>query len=292
MKFPKLLQLHTIILLWGFTPVLGKLITLDADELVLYRLILSGLSLYAYMRYKGIAFAIPLKDTPVIFLMGLIVGMHWFTFYKAIKVSNVSVAMAGFATITLFASVLQPILLKQKFFWGDILYGIILLIGIVIILQFEQLYIEGIVYGILAAFLGALFGVYNGKLIQKHSATGITLIEFIGAFITLLLFQWLSEGFQLPEIPNKLDFIYLLILSIFCTTLAFTWSIEILKYFTPFTVIMTNNLEPVYGIVFSIILFGESEYMSNGFYWGALIILISVFSYPFFKKHFNPALNK
>lgn len=283
----KYLQLHLIILIWGFTPVIGKFISLQAVDLVWCRLIIASVSLYAYIRYKRISLTMDRKQLGIIFLMGIVVGLHWYCFYHAIKVSNVSIALSGFATMTLFASLLQPILLGKKFFWGDLLYGILILIGLSVILNAEHFYIAGVVYGVLAAFTGAVFGVYNGKLINKHEASSITLFEFIGALVLLTAMKLFSGDEFLPVVSFN-DTIGLLLLGIVCTTLAFTWSIHILKYFSPFTVIITNNLEPVYGIAFSIILFGQTEVMSTGFYIGTLIILSSVFTYPVIKRKFYP----
>ena len=275
-------------LLWGFTPVLGKLISLPALDLVFWRLIFAALSLAIFIVYKKFKFDLSIKETGVIFIMGTMVGAHWYFFYHAIKVSNVSIAMAGFSTMTLFASVLQPLLLKKKFFWGDAFYGLIILAGLAIILSFEKGAIAGIIYGILAAFTGAFFGIYNGKLIIKHNSSYITIIEFIGALIFVVIIKFLMNDneFYLAPLINS-DILWLLVLSILCTTLAFTLSVEIMKFFTPFTVIITNNLEPVYGVVISVLLFGQSEIMSNQFYFGAIIILICVFSYPFLKKKFD-----
>jgi drug/metabolite transporter (DMT)-like permease len=281
----KLLQLHTIILLWGFTPVIGKFISLQATDLVWYRLLFAGISLMLYMKYKGIKMTIPLKESGMVLLMGAIVGIHWYFFYHAIKVSNVSVALAGFSTITFFASILQPLMLKKKFFWGDVFYGILMLVGLIIILRFDAFNPAGLVYGILAAVTAAIFGIYNGKLIEQQNAATITLFEFGGAFVVLSVMKFLSSDSSIPPL-NLSDLGGLLFLSILCTTLAFTWSVEILKHFTPLTVIITNNLEPLYGIGFSVLLFGDSEYMSGGFYIGAAIILVSVFTYPFVKKRY------
>jgi drug/metabolite transporter (DMT)-like permease len=283
----KYLLLHFIILLWGFTPVLGKLISLQALDLVFWRLTFSLISLYVYLRYKGTSLQISLKDLGHLLGWGAIVGLHWYFFYHAIKVSNVSIALAGFSTITLFASVLQPIMLKKKFFWGDALYGVIIVIGLLVILQFEKFYAAGILFGILAAITAAMFGIYNGKLIQKHEAGKITFYEFLGALITISIFQMVVGKLTDIRFPMQSDLIYLLLLSVFCTTLAFTLSVEILKKIDPLTVIITNNLEPIYGVVFSIILFGESEMMSSGFYAGASVLLFAVFTYPFFKRKFN-----
>ena len=284
----KYLQLHFIVLLWGFTPVLGKLISLPALDLVFWRLIFASLSLAVFIIYKKFKFDLSIKETSVIFIMGILVGVHWYFFYHAIKVSNVSIAMAGFSTMTLFGSILQPILLKKKFFWGDAFYGVIILFGLAIILQFESGTTEGIIYGILAAFTGAFFGIYNGKLILKHNSSYITFVEFIGALVFIVFIKLLLNDNHLYLTSfNNYDFIWLLILSILCTTLAFTLSVEIMKYFSPFTVIITNNLEPVYGVLFSVLLFGQTEIMSKQFYIGAIIILICVFSYPFFKSKYD-----
>ncbi|OYU96363.1 MAG: EamA family transporter [Bacteroidetes bacterium B1(2017)] len=286
LKINNYLLLHFIILLWGFTPVLGKLISFQALDLVFWRLLFSLISLYAYLKYKGASLKITLRDFGILGFWGMVVGLHWYCFYHAIKVSNVSIALAGFSIITLFASILQPILLKKKFFWGDALYGLIIVAGLLVILQFESFYAIGIFYGILAALTAALFGIYNGKLIQKYDAGKITFYEFFGALLTIVFLQGLSGKLSSIAIPMGGDLIYLLILSIACTTLAFTLSVEILKKIDPLTVIITNNLEPIYGVVFSILIFGKSELMSKGFYLGASVLLFAVFSYPFFKRRF------
>lgn len=283
----KLLQLHFIVFLWGLTPVLGKLIHLNALDLVWWRLVFAAISLYIYVVIKKFTFDISFKQLSIILVMGAMVGIHWFFFYHAIKVSNVSVAMAGFSTMTLFASFLQPLLLKKKFFWGDALYGVVIFIGLGIILSFESGTLLGVIYGVLAALTGAIFGIYNGKLITKHNSSIITLLEFLGAFVLISLIKGVDGTHDFIPTLAMSDFVWLLILSVLCTTLAFTMSVEIMKYFTPFTVIVTNNLEPVYGVLFSVLLFGQSEIMGNYFYMGAVIILACVFTYPSFKRKFD-----
>ncbi len=283
----KYLWLHFIILLWGFTPVLGKLISLQAFDLVWWRLLISSISLIIFIYFKQHSLHITFKDSIPVVIMGFIVGAHWFFFYHAIKVSNVSIALAGFSTITIFASVMQPIFLGKKFFWGDLVYGFVILLGLVFILHYEVFAFSGVMYGVLAALTGAAFGIYNGKLIVKHNSSVITLIEFLGALFIISIAKIVDSDVQafIPTLSGN-DLFYLLILSLLCTTLAFTLSVEILKQFDPFTVIITNNLEPIYGVVFSLIIFGESEIMSSQFYYGAIIILLSVFTYPFVKKRF------
>ncbi len=288
-NFKKYLLLHFIILLWGFTPVLGKLISFQALDLVWWRLFFAGISLFLYLRWKGVSLKIDRKNLFYLLGWGFVVGIHWFCFYHAIKVSNVSMAMAGFSTITLFASILQPIILKRKFFWGDIFYGMVIIGALVVILQFESMHYKGVIYGALAALTGAMFGIYNGKLITKHLAGTITFYEFLGAFFTITFIQAFQGKMLSIPIPAGIDLVALLVLSLVCTTLAFTLSVEILKDIDPLTVIITNNLELVYGVVFSLWLFGSSELMSHGFYIGASILLVAVFSYPIFKSRFYKA---
>jgi drug/metabolite transporter (DMT)-like permease len=260
---------------------------MQALDLVFWRLTFSLISLFIYLKYKGASLRITFKDFLHLMGWGAVVGIHWFCFYHAIKVSNVSIALAGFSTITLFASILQPILLKKKFFWGDAFYGLIIVAGLMVILQFEKFYAVGIVFGIFAAVTAALFGIYNGKLIQKHDAGKITFYEFLGALVTIILLQAFNGELVNIRFPVSSDLIFLLILSLACTTLAFTLSVEILKKIDPLTVIITNNLEPIYGVVFSLLIFGQSEMMSSGFYLGASVLLFAVFTYPFFKRKFQ-----
>lgn len=288
MQVNKFIQLHTIILLWGFTPVLGKAISLPAFDLVWYRLLLAGVAIYLFARYKGIGLKSNRRSLVEMLLIGFVVGLHWFAFYHAIKVSNVSITMAGFSTITLFASLMQPVLLGKRFYWSDLIYGLVLAAGLLLIIRFEQFYAEGIFWGILAAVTAAFFGVYNGKLILHHDPVKITLIEFAGAFAFINgVMMFAGNRNEFVAFPGLEDWIYLLLLAILCTAIAFTWSIHILKKFTPLTVIITNNLEPVYGIGFSVILFGATEYMSTQFYIGALIILVSVFTYPLIQRKWD-----
>jgi drug/metabolite transporter (DMT)-like permease len=283
------LALHFIVFLWGLTPVLGKLITLPALQLVWWRLVIALMSLFLYAQFKRIDLKLNLLKTLPLIFWGVIVGTHWYFFYNAIKVSNVSVAMIGFSTLTLFASLVQPFLLKKKIVKVDVVYGIIILMGLCFISNAEQSNLLGILFGVLAAFTGALFGVYNGKLIQSFHAVQIAFYEFVGAliFISMVMLLGTENITELWTLPSTTNFIYLTILSVCCTTLAFTWSVEILKKIDALTVIVTNNLEPIYGILISLLLFGQSEYMSIQFYIGALFLFLAVFTYPIVKKKLN-----
>jgi drug/metabolite transporter (DMT)-like permease len=245
------------------------------------------IALYAWIRFKKISLRVSRPMLGKMLAAGLIVGVHWFFFYHAIKVSNVSAALAGFSTITLFASVMQPVMMRTRFFAGDLIYGLVIAIGLIVILNFEGFYFLGILYGIIAAFTGAFFGVYNGVLVKEADASVITFYEFAGAFVLLSLTKLLGQDSAFIAILSVQDWIYLLLLSVACTALAFTLSVEILKQFSPLTVIITNNLEPIYGIVFSVLIFGASEYMSTGFYAGTGIILASVFTYPLIAEWYK-----
>jgi len=283
----KYLQLHTIIFIWGLTPVLGKLITLTALPLVWWRLLISTISLFIFIKYKGVTLNCSKLDLLKLMGWGFVVGIHWFFFYQAIKVSNVSIALAGYSTTTLFGSFIQPLVLKKKFFLGDLIYGTIITIAILIIFNFERVYATGLFFGVGAAFTAALFSVFNGRFIKRIPSTQITFIEFAGAFVVINILMLFNQSITALTLPSMHDMIFLLVLSIVCTTLAFTWSVEILKKIDPLTVIVTNNLELIYGVLISLLLFAQSEIMSAGFYVGAGLLLVSVFSYPFVKNKFN-----
>lgn len=281
--------LHFIIFLWGCTPILGKLIQVSSLRLVFWRLIFASLSLFVFVRWKGISLRFQSKPFTAVFATGLLVGIHWYTFYEAIKISNVTACMVGFSTITLFASILQPLILKKPFYISDIVYGLVLMAAIIFLIHRNGvIMMDGILMGMVSAFFGALFSVINGRLAIHHHPVSLTLVEFIGAFVFMAVIRLIiPDSGAYWEIPGQSDLIYLLILSVVCTGLAFTLSIEVLRDFDPLTIILTNNLEIVYGLVFSFLLFRQSEQLHSDSYVAIAFILLSVFTYPLVKPKFT-----
>jgi drug/metabolite transporter (DMT)-like permease len=271
------LHLHLIVFIWGFTAILGALISLDALPLVWFRMLFAVFFIGIYLYIKKINLKIPPRDLMVFILMGLVIALHWFTFFKAIKVSNVSVTLACLSTGALFTSILEPIFLRKKPVLYEVFFGVLVVLGLYIIFQVEGDYIYGILIALTSAFLSALFSVVNGQYANKHEATVISFYELAGGvtFFTLVLLFNQSFSFSFFQLSLS-DLGYLLILSSICTAYAFIASVKVMKHISPYTVMLTINLEPIYGILLAVLIFKEKEQMSPTFYVGALIILSTV----------------
>ena len=274
-KLKNYLHLHFLVFIAGFTAILGELISIKAIHLVWFRMLMASILMFLYIKIKRIKINIPGRYIIRFFIAGVIIALHWITFFGAIKVANVSIALAMFSTGAFFASFIEPIIYKRKIIWYEIVFGIIVIIGVFIITQSEMKYLTGILLGILSAFLSSLFAVINGKFLERNSATVISFYEFIGGVIFITLFILLfGKGFsQEFFILSVSDYSYLFILASICTAYAFIASVYIMKFISPFTVILTYNLEPVYGIILALFLFPETEKMSSQFYFGAIIII-------------------
>ncbi len=281
-------HLHFIVVLLGFTAILGAIITIDAVTLVWYRMFFAFVGLWIYLRIRNISSYVPSKGQMHLYLIGVVVALHWITFFHAINVSNVSVTLGVFASTTLFTSFLEPILQGRRLFWLEVVIGLVIIFGIYLIFQYEFQYVEGILFSLLSAFLNGLFVVLNRNISRKWHPSVISFYEMIGGFVAISLYLLVLSkvNVQIFEIGiTNLGLI--LILSLVCTSYAFTAIVEIMKELSAYTVVLAINLEPVYGIILALLIFGETEKMSGGFYLGACIIILSVFSYPFLKRRFR-----
>jgi drug/metabolite transporter (DMT)-like permease len=272
------LQLHAAVLLAGFTGILGRLITLNEGLLVWYRLLFSALTLWILFFLTKKIRRISLKDFLQIFGVGLIAALHWVTFYGSIKYSNVSVALVCFSSIGFFTAIFEPLILRTKMDLREVLLGLMVIGGIYIIFRFDPQYKIGIVVGIISALLGCLFPVINRIFLRKHSPETVTLYELTGGFLSLSII--LPIYLQLfpadHNIPTTNDFLWLLVLSWFCTVLAFQLSMNALKSISAFTVNLTYNLEPVYGILLAFAVYQENKDLGFSFYAGLAIIILAV----------------
>lgn len=271
------LHLHLIVFIWGFTAILGRLITLDALPLVWYRMLFAVGFIFIYIKYKRMPIKIPKRILLKFLVAGLVIALHWFTFFRAIKVSNVSITLACLSTGAFFTSIIEPIFFRKKVIWYEIFFGLIVVFGLSIIFDVEGRYVEGILLALTSAFLSASFAVINSKFVKDYDPTVISYYELGGGvlfFSIFLLFtnSFNSEFFQL----TTSDFIYLLILSSVCTAYAFIASTAVMKFLSPYTVMLTINLEPIYGIILAVLIFEDKEQMSPQFYVGAVIILLTV----------------
>ena len=284
-KLKNQLHLHFIVFIWGFTAILGALISIDAIPLVWFRVLLASLTLFLYLKVRGVRFSENRADLLKLGFGGLLVALHWVTFFHAIKISTVSTTLITLSSSAFFVVLIKPFFERKQFQIYELLLALLAIVGFVIIFRSETVYKEGMLMALVSAFLVAFFAVLNSKFIQKYSGGKIAFYELFFAWIFLsvvLVFQdKISVSFFYL---SQNDWIYLLILAILCTAYPFVVATNLLKKMSPFTIVLTNNLEPVYGIILALIIFGDKERMSAEFYIGAIIILSCVLLNGWFKN--------
>ena len=286
-KTKNYLHLHFLVFIAGFTAILGELISIGSTALVWYRMLIAGVLMYGYIKIIKLKIKVNTKTKLKFFGAGIIIALHWITFFEAINESNVSITLAMFSTGAFFASFIEPVFFKRRIIWYEIVFGIIIIIGVFLITQSEIKYIKGILLGISSALFSALFAVINGRFIEEHQATVISFYEFISGVTFLTLFILIFKGgFSLEFFTLKTsDWIYIFILASVCTAYAFIGSVDVMRMISPYTVMLTYNLEPIYGIGLALLLFPETEIMSTQFYYGAILILLTVLMDALFKKY-------
>lgn len=276
-KLKNYLHLHVLVFIAGFTAIIGELVSIEAVPLVWYRMLIAGGMMFLYLKYIRAKLKISLSTFVKFSIAGIIIALHWITFFEAINQSNVSITLAMFSTGAFFASFIEPIFFKRGIIWYEMLFGIIVIIGVWLITQTEMHYINGILLGISSALFSTLFAVINGRFIEKHTASVISFYEFLSGVIFISIYLLFKGDFDAGFfVLSQSDWTYILILASICTAYAFIASVYVMKYISPFTVILTYNLEPVYGIILAIILFPETEKMSSEFYFGAILIISTV----------------
>lgn len=283
--FKKYLHLHFIVLIFGFTGILGKLITLNTEYIVFYRLIISIPVLYLFIKLKKQSIRIPRTLMLKYFGVGIIVGLHWITFFHSIKISNVSVALSCLASATLFVGILEPLFHRRRVEWLEILLGLAVLVTLSLMLGFEIQYIGGALLGICAAFLAGTFNVINKTFSEKKSPLSLSFYELIGALIPVIIMILLNKKpITSFPIPQSTDLLWLFLLAVVCTAYPFAAVVKLMKTLSAYTVTLAINFEPIYAIVFAFFIFGESERMSTPFYIGVAVVMLIVFAYPTIKK--------
>ncbi|RYZ95686.1 MAG: DMT family transporter, partial [Sphingobacteriaceae bacterium] len=267
-----LLILHLTVFIWGFTGILGALITIPATQLVWYRLIIAVVSLFLYFKFSGKLLVINRRSFLTLFATGALVGLHWILFFAAIKLSTVSVTLVCLSSLTLFTAVLEPLLGKKRISKLEIVAGLLIITGILLIFKFETQYTKGIIVGLLCALCASLFSIINSKQIQKHKAPVIAFYELSGAFMWVSLYLLFTGGFDATMNLNYANTGYLLILGTICTSLAYVAGVSVMRELSAFKVALITNLEPVYGILMAFLFFGELKKMTPGFWIGAGLI--------------------
>lgn len=269
------LHLHILVFIAGFTAILGELISIDAVSLVWYRMLMATMLMFGFIGFSKINIKIPIKSVAKLALAGIVIALHWITFFESIKVSNISITLSMFSTGAFFASLIEPLIYKRKIISYEIIFGLLIMVGVIIITNSEFKYLYGIILGIISAFLSSTFSVLNGKFLEKHSATVISVYEFISGVLFISLFMlFFGNGFSREFfVLSMSDFWYLFLLASVCTAYTFIAAVHVMRFISPYTVVLTYNLEPIYGIVLALILFPKNEIMSTSFYIGASIII-------------------
>lgn len=271
------LHLHFIVFVWGFTAVLGKLITIGALPLVWFRMVIGLLVMSVYAVIAKVPFRLPLKVLMRLAFAGLIIALHWFTFFHAIKISNISVTLACLSTGAFFASLLEPLLYGRKIIFYEVAFGLFVIAGLYIIFHFEGNYLFGILTALLSALLSTIFAIINGKFATEYNATAISFYELLGGIFFFSLYLLYDGQFNMAFFTlSTNDWLWLFVLGSICTGYAQIAAVKVMKTITPYTMMLTINLEPIYGIILALLVFSESERMGTSFYIGAAIILLTV----------------
>jgi drug/metabolite transporter (DMT)-like permease len=273
-----LLQLHLSVFLAGFTGVLGRLITINESLLVWYRMFFSALILLAISMFTKKIKLLHWKEMLPLIGIGGIIALHWVTFYGAIKYANISVALVCFSSVGFFSSFLDPLISRRKLIMTEVLLGLMVMLGVYLIFHFDQHFRTGILFGIISAFLATIFPILNKKFVGKHGADTITFYEIGGGWMVLnfVVPVYLLYTPVLTYLPDAKDLFWLLFMSLFCTVLAFNLSVRALSKVSPFTVNLSFNLEPVYGILLAFLIYNEHKMLGPSFYAGISIIILTV----------------
>ncbi|WP_022824073.1 DMT family transporter [Hymenobacter norwichensis] len=279
------LRLHFIVLLWGFTAILGKLISVPPVELVFWRTLLATGGLGVLLTARKVGWRVAPTEALRLLGVGALVAAHWITFFLAARLSSVSVCLAGMATLALWTSLLEPLLLWRRVRLYEVGLGLLTMVGLYLVSRAELDQLAGLLVAILSAGLSALFSVLNSQLVKRHAPLRLTFYEMAGAGLSIALFfplysHYFTEGNGLQLALHGYDWLWLGLLAGVCTVYAFSASVELMKRLSAFVVNLTINLEPVYGILLAVLLLGSEEKMSTGFYLGTLVILFSVLIHP------------
>lgn len=278
------LHLHFLVLIWGFTAIVGLLVTISPISLVLYRTLFAAIGLGAVIFFKQKTFKTHTTDLVRMLAIGCVLSAHWMLFFASARVSTASVCLAGMATTSLWTSIIEPLVNKKSIRPLEVGLGILAFAGLYVVFRFEFDHALGLLLALASALLAAMFTVANSRLVQRIDAYIITFYEMIGATVFSLIALIVAETFgwtgNAPNLPETGDWVWILFLAWICTVYASTMATQLMKQFSAYLINLTINLEPVYGIALAFIFFGEKERMTTAFYWGTTLILLAVLLYP------------
>ena len=275
-RVQSLLLLHGVVVIFGFTGILGKLISIEAEPLVFWRVTLGGVTtaLYLFLRRQWTDWTA--RDVVRVGVVGWVVAAHWVTFFASIKASSVGLALTMLATAPLFIGFIEPLVYKRRLAWREVAVAAVVFAGISMVFEAEKDQTLGMVLGLTSAFLAAVFSTVNGVLVRKHDPVNMSAVELLAAGLGMAV--WLLAkgelGAAVLHVPDS-DWVWIVLLAVVATSFAFMVSIQVLKQLTPFESAMAINLEPIYAIALAYVLFGER--FSPGFYLGAFLVIGAVF---------------
>ena len=286
------IQLHLVIFVWGFTAILGELITLPATQLVWHRMLIAALSLFLWTRIKKIDLSLGWKPALQMIGTGAITAGHWITFFHAVKISNVSITLACLSTGAFFTSLIEPLVFRRRVKGSEMFFGLLTIAGISVIFEVTSGYEWGIFTALISSFLASTFAVINGVLAKTYRPTVITTYEMLGGVLVISIYLALTGGFSSAMFnPPLMDWVWLIFLGVVCTAYAFIVSVSVMKVLNPYTVVLSINMEPVYGIVMAYLIFGDTEKMTLSFYAGTLLILAAVFGNGLLRRYVKRRAN-
>ena len=281
-----LLQYHFIVFIFGFSSILGALCFLDAVPLVIYRMLLASLGLALYfVIFQRSYFQLERSLWLKVVCGGVIIGLHWVAFFHAIKVAGVSLTLSMMATGAFITAMLEPLFNKRKVLVYELFFGGLIALGVGLIFQAEFEHLYGISIALIAAFLSSVFTILNTQMVKQGRAITLSFYELLVGAIVGIVFVIFSGQYAVTDFELKQwDILWVLMIAWICTSYAFNISIKIMKHLSPFTVMLIINLEPVYGILLSLAIWGEEELMSARFYIGFVIVLGSILLNGIYKK--------
>jgi len=284
-KRNNLVLYHFIVFLYGFTSVTGVLISLAALPLVVYRMLIAAVGLALFFLLFHLSYfrlARPLWGKVV--LGGILIGTHWVTFFYAIKIAGVSLALSMMATGALITAFIDPLISKRKLLGYEVFFGGITALGIAIIYQAEFEHLKGISIALLSAFLSSLFTILNGKMVQEARAITLSFYELLVGSLVGIVVAYFSDMLTIQAFtPQGWDWLWLLLLGLLGTSFAFNMSIKVMRHLSSFTIMMVINLEPIYGILLALAIWNEKAFMSVNFYIGFLIVLLAILMHGVYK---------
>jgi len=284
-KLSHYFKIHFIVILYAFTAILGNAISANALSIVFFRCVISAIGLYLVIKFSKKSLRADTKSLRIWILNGAFISLHWLLFFGAAKVSTVAMCLAGLSTQTFWTSLLEPLFKKEKIKLIEVILGLVVVLALGIIFLVEEAQWLGLLLGIGAGFFGALFSVINGQFTHTHDARVITVYEMLSAAcITGMVWSYEYFSGAAHYLPLGMDWLWISILAIVCTVYAYTETIKLYKVFSVFSINLVITLEPVYGILLAIFIFGKQEVMHTGFYIGTFVLLLTVFVHPFLNK--------